>query len=339
MRARRRIKRVAAAVGVGWVASILSVPVAAAEEVPDISGASSVWQIPDRVGPAQSTHPDAARYARQHPGSVPPGVNDFTCTSTGADPRPVVLVHGTDSNAYSDWAALGPRLAASGHCVFALNYGGEPGGESYGTEDITVSAGQLAQFVAQVRGATGACEVDIVGYSQGATVARYYINRLGGAAAVEQWIGLASPTYGGTMFGLVPVLEQTPGGMAWAVAALPPELVSPALVQQAQGSPLLDDLNGGGDTVPGTRYTTIGSRIDEVIQPATNIALRDRSATNLMIQDLCPLNQSGHFRMPYDEYTLQLVMGLLDPATAVTPPCTVVPAGAGVLDMILTENF
>lgn len=221
MRARRRIKRVAAAVGVGWVASILSVPVAAAEEVPDISGASSVWQIPDRVGPAQSTHPDAARYARQHPGSVPPGVNDFTCTSTGADPRPVVLVHGTDSNAYSDWAALGPRLAASGHCVFALNYGGEPGGESYGTEDITVSAGQLAQFVAQVRGATGACEVDIVGYSQGATVARYYINRLGGAAAVEQWIGLASPTYGGTMFGLVPVLEQTPGGMAWAVAALP----------------------------------------------------------------------------------------------------------------------
>jgi hypothetical protein len=58
-----------------------------------------------------------------------------------------------------------------------------------------------------------------------------------------------------------------------------------------------------------------------------------------MIQDICPLNQSGHFRMPYDQYTLQLVMGALKPATAVTPPCATVPAGAGILDMILTENF
>ncbi|QHE74256.1 putative lipase (plasmid) [Rhodococcus sp. WAY2] len=115
--------------------------------------------------------------------------------------------------------------------------------------------------------------------------------------------------------------------------------MSPALEQQAQGSPFLDDLNGGGDTAAGTRYTTIGSRLDEVIQPATNIALHDRSATNLMIGDLCPINQSGHFRMPYDEYTFQLVTGVLDPTQPVTPPCTAVPAGTGVLEMILTENF
>ncbi|OUS95111.1 lipase [Rhodococcus sp. NCIMB 12038] len=336
---RAQMRCIAVAVGAGLAASILVAPVAAAEEVPDLPGASSVWQIPDRVGPAQSAHPDAARYARQHPGSVPSGVNDFICAPTGEHPRPVVLVHGTDSNAYSDWAALGPRLAASGYCVFALNYGGEPGGDNYGTEDMAVSAGQLAQFVAEVRGATGANEVDIVGYSQGATVARYYVNRLGGAAAVEQWVGLASPTYGGTLFGLVPVLDQTPGGMQWAKRVLSPDLVSPALEQQAQGSSFLEDLNGGGDTAAGTRYTTIGSWLDEVIQPATNIALRDRSATNLMIGDLCPLNQSGHFRMPYDEYTLQLVMGVLDPAQAVTPPRTAVPAGTGVLEMILTENF
>ncbi|QSE87651.1 alpha/beta fold hydrolase (plasmid) [Rhodococcus pseudokoreensis] len=339
MRVHRQMRWVAAAAGVGLAASIVLAPVAAAEEVPDVPGVSSVWQVPDRGGPAQAAHPDAARYARQHPGSVPPGINDFTCTPTGGHPRPVVLVHGTDSNAYSDWAALGPRLAGAGYCVFALNYGGKPGGDNYGTEDMAVSAGQLAQFVAEVRGATGADEVDIVGYSQGSTVARYYVNRLGGAAAVDQWVGLASPTYGGTMFGLVPVLEQTPGGMELATAALPPELVSPALEQQAQGSPFLDDLNGGADTVPGTRYTTIGSRLDEVIQPATNIALHDRSATNLMIQDLCPINQSGHFRMPYDEYTLQLVMGVLDPTMPPAPPCTAVPAGTGILEMILTENF
>jgi hypothetical protein len=147
----------------GLAMSVLWAPVAAAEEVPDLPGAISVWQVPDRAGPAHITHHDAARYARQHPGSVPPGVNDFTCTPTAVHPRPVVLVDGTDSNAYSDWAALGPRLAAAGYCVFALNYGGEPGGDNYGTEDMTVSAGQLAQFVATVRDATAAPEVDLAG--------------------------------------------------------------------------------------------------------------------------------------------------------------------------------
>jgi triacylglycerol lipase len=97
MRAHRHGMWAAAAVAVGLAASILVAPVAAAEEVPDLPGASSVWQIPDRVGPAQSAHPDAARYARQHPGAVPSGVNDFICAPTGEHPRPVVLVHGTDS--------------------------------------------------------------------------------------------------------------------------------------------------------------------------------------------------------------------------------------------------
>ncbi|RYF46339.1 MAG: alpha/beta fold hydrolase, partial [Comamonadaceae bacterium] len=191
MRTHRQMRWAAAgaALGMGLAVSMLGAPVVAAEEVPDLPGAISVWQVPDRAGPAQITHHDAARYARPHPGSVPPGVNDFTCTPTAVHPRPVVLVHGTDSNAYSDWAALGPRLAAEGFCVFALNYGGEPGGDNYGTEDMAVSAGQLAQFVAAVRAATAASEVDIVGYSQGATVARYCVNRLGGAAVVDQWVG------------------------------------------------------------------------------------------------------------------------------------------------------
>ena len=30
----------------------------------------------------------------------------------------------TDTEAYADWAALSPALAADGYCVFALNYGG-----------------------------------------------------------------------------------------------------------------------------------------------------------------------------------------------------------------------
>lgn len=52
-----------------------------------------------------------------------------------------------------------------------------------------------------------------------------------------------------------------------------------------------------------------------------------------------PQNQTGHFRMPYDPFTLQLIVNALDPDSAVTPACVTVPFGAGVLDMIVADNF
>jgi triacylglycerol esterase/lipase EstA (alpha/beta hydrolase family) len=269
---------------------------------------------------------------------VPPGVNDFSCTPSATHPEPVVLLHGTDSSAYSDFAMIGPRLAREGFCVFAVNFGGRADGDNFGTEDIVESASQVGDFAAEVRAATGARKIDVVGYSQGATVGRYFVNQLGGSATVDQWVGLASPTYGSTLYGIVPVVAQVPGALDFAVRVLPRELVSRALWQQVQGSPLLEKLNdGGNDTAPGVGYTTIGSRVDEVIQPFSTMALKSPGATNLVVQDGCPTDLSGHFRMPYDDYAVGLLLKTLDPASAV-PACTAVTLGAGILEMVIAEN-
>ncbi|WP_415638973.1 esterase/lipase family protein, partial [Prescottella defluvii] len=283
-------------------------------------------------GPVQTRHAAALRYAESHPDSAPPGANDFHCRPAAARPNPVVLVHGSDSDSYSDWAALSPLLAARGFCVFTLNYGADGTLGKYARADIVRSAREVGEFVAQVRGATGAATVDLVGYSQGATVARYFVNRLDGAAAVEHWVGVASPTYGGIMFGLVPLLRLLPKPDRIVEA-----LTSEAISQQMQGSPFLTALNDGGDTVPGPEYTTIGSRFDEMIQPHTNIALRDPGAVNLSVQDLCPENRGGHFNMVYDPFALGLVVRALDP-TAPGPTCAPVPLGAGIAEMILESN-
>ncbi len=290
--------------------------------------------VPTDPAPPQPDQLGAVLYMKSHPDAVPRGANDFGCVPDAAHPRPVILAHGTDASAYTDWSVIGPQLVDHGFCVFALNYGGKPGAGTYGTEDIVLSAYQIAQFVDEVRAATGAGQVDLVGFSQGANVTRYYINKLGGAPYVGNWVGLASPTYGGVLYGLVPIAEQLPGAMDLATRA-----VSVAAVQQVQGSPFMRELNAGGDTVPGVRYTTVGSRVDEVIQPFGNIALRGAGAHNIVLQDRCPVDLTGHFHMVYDPYVFQLLFQTLDPEHAPEPVCVPVPLGTGIPQVIIGGNI
>ncbi|WP_216896472.1 esterase/lipase family protein [Nocardia alni] len=286
--------------------------------------------VPTEQGPRQSDHFGASRYQKTHPYVTPLGTNDFTCRPTTDKPRPVILAHGTDASSYSDWSMIGPQLAEAGFCVFTLDYGGKPGAVTFGTQDLWLSSRQIGEFVDRVLTVTGARRVDLVGFSQGAVVTRYYVNKLGGASKVGKWVGLASPSHGGSMYGLVPLADALPA--LWPVYQ---DLTSLAVVQQAQGSRFMRELDAGGDTVPGVDYTTIGSRVDEMIQPFTTMALRGRGAHNLVLQDLCPIDLTGHFHMVYDPYVQQLLHNVLDPGHPRRPDCRFVPLGTGIPEAIL----
>lgn len=183
-----------------------------------------------------------------------------------------------------------------------------------------------------MRAQTGAAKVDLVGFSQGAAVTRHYVNILGGAEHVDQWVGMASPTYGGTFYGVGALLSAIPGGNG-SVGAL----LGPALPELIVGSPFLAELNADGDTRPGVRYTTIITRYDEMIQPYTNEFLTGPGATNVVIQDLCPENKIGHMNLPYDRFAQDLVIQALDPS-APAPVCEPVPLGHGILDVMIVSN-
>ncbi|MEV6276524.1 alpha/beta fold hydrolase [Nocardia sp. NPDC051832] len=324
------MRAVVALAGAGLLGSATAPALAEPAPVAEIS-AYRAAEVPTIPGPAQTDHLASAVYQKTHPNSVPLGVNNFECAPSAANPRPVVLAHGTDSSAYSDYSAIGPKLVAAGLCVFALNYGGAPGATSYGTEDVRVSARQLGDFVDLVLAATHATQVDLVGFSQGANVTRYWVNQLGGAPKVGQWVGLASPSYGGVMYGLVPVVQAI--GILEAFV----KVTSLAAVQQVQGSPVMIELNTGGDTVPGPRYVTIGSRVDEMIQPFDNIALHGPNARNLVLQDLCPSDLTGHFHMVYDPFVQDLLLQVLDPDSP-APVCRAVPLGTGIPQVIIAGN-
>ena len=170
--------------------------------------------------------------------------------------------------------------------------------------------------------ATGASQVDIVGHSQGGMMPRYYIKFLGGAANVHTLIGLAPSNHGTTLDGLFTLASYFPGASA-ALAGCP------ACADQEAGSSFLNDLNSGGDTVPGVDYTVIESKNDEVVTPYQSAFLSGPNVTNITLQDQCALDQGEHLSMPYDHIADADVLTALDPQQPVKPACTPVAPVVG----------
>jgi triacylglycerol esterase/lipase EstA (alpha/beta hydrolase family) len=252
------------------------------------------------------------------PGASPPGSNDYSCRPSAAHPYPVVLVHGTFGDMTDSWQALAPLLANHGYCVFALDYGGSSGNPIQGYQEIAGAAAQLKTFVDSVLSATGAARVDIVGHSQGGMMPRYYVDFLGGAAKVDALVGLSPSNHGTNLDGLTGLLPALPGGSGFLTT------LCAACTEQMAGSSFLANLNAGGDTVAGVRYTVITTKYDEVVTPYTSAFLSGSSVTNITLQDQCPLDFADHLAVIYDPMALNDVLNALDPANQVPVGCTLV---------------
>jgi triacylglycerol esterase/lipase EstA (alpha/beta hydrolase family) len=259
-----------------------------------------------------------------HPQTAPPGA-DNGCQPSAAHPEPVILVNGTFGNQDDNWQAAAPLLANHGYCVFTFNYGG-PSASSVvqGTGDIATSAGQLGAFVSTVLASTGASKVDLVGHSQGGMMPRYYLKFGGGAAHVDKLVALAPSNHGTTLGGLTALVTAL--GQAGLVNGAINALCT-ACVQQEAGSPFLARLNAGGETVAGVSYTVIESRYDEVVTPYTSAFLS--GATNIVLQNQCPLDLTDHLEIAADPVALADVLNALDPAHPVRVPCLTVLSVTG----------
>ncbi len=103
-------------------------------------------------------------------------------------PRPVIVLHGYAMNR-ANYLPLAYRMAKAGlGPIFGFEY--------WTLGRIAAGARQLGWFVDEVREATGASEVDIVGHSMGGVVGRYYVTLAGGDGVVKNLITLGSPHAG-----------------------------------------------------------------------------------------------------------------------------------------------
>jgi triacylglycerol esterase/lipase EstA (alpha/beta hydrolase family) len=252
----------------------------------------------------------------------PPGAN-VRCTPSAAHPDPVVLVEGTFSNMYNSFGALSPDLVNNGYCVYAFNYGQTiPLTGFYAMGNIASSAAQLSTEVNHVLAETGASKVDLVGWSQGGMMPRYYINDLGGASKVNMLVGLAPSNYGTTLDGLTSLISNL-GLLGLTTALL--SVSCDACVQQMQGSSFLTSLNQT-PTASGVKYVVIETADDEVVTPYTNAFLPAASnVQNITLQSQCSQDASDHLSIAYDSNALQDVINALGPDTAgFQPTCAAV---------------
>ena len=264
--------------------------------------------------------------AATHPGTPPPGSNDWACRPSAAHPRPVILVHGLAANMTDNWQTMSPLLANNGYCVFALTYGVDPT-SSYpanqfgGLVPMEQSAAQLSAFVNRVLSTTGARKVDIVGHSEGATMPDYYIEYLGGAAKVARYVGVSGVKHGTTLHGVGTVIAKIdslfPGASdatATMCGSCPEFLVGSDYIHKIEARA----------PASGVSYTNIATRYDELVSPYTQSFLTGPNVTNIALQDHCALDFTDHLSIISSPMTGRYILNALDPAHARAPACTLV---------------
>lgn len=255
-------------------------------------------------------------------GAAPAGANAH-CTPSAAHPYPVILTEGTFASMYNSFGAISPDLVNNGYCVYAFNYGQTiPLSGFYAMGNITTSASELSAEVNKVLSQTGASKVDIVGWSQGGMMPRYYINNLGGAAEVNMLVGFAPSNYGTNLDGVVNLIADL-GALGVATALL--SVTCQACSQQIQGSSFLASLDQA-PTVASVKYVVIETADDDVVTPYTNAFLPGAAnVQNITLQSQCPQDGSDHISIPYDSNALQDMINALGPdSPAFQPSCATV---------------
>lgn len=267
--------------------------------------------------------------AALHPGSAPPGSNNWACKPSKAHPRPVVLVHGLFANKTDNWQTMSPLLANNGYCVFALTYGNDPDPSSPfaqfgGLAPMEQSAARLGVFVTQVLRATGAARVDIVGHSEGATMPDYYIEYLGGAAKVARYVGVSGVKHGTTLHGVTTFTNAY--GTLFPGAPDPTAGSCDSCQQFVVGSDYIKKIEARAPA-RGVIYTNIATRNDELVSPYTSSFLAGPNVTNIFLQAHCALDFSDHLSIISSPITGRYILNALDPAHALPAPCVpVAPA-------------
>lgn len=201
--------------------------------------------------------------------------------------NPVLLIHGLDDT-IRIFDRMAPFLQAHGRKVHAI--GLTPSNGDVGLEHL---AQQVADYVATSFAADQS--LDLIGFSMGGIVSRYYLQRLGGLCRVQRFISLASPHHGTW----TAYCRQNIGAR-----------------QMRPNSPFLQDLNQDVQALAAISVTSIWTPMDLMIIPA--------HSSELPIGQNLQIPVAYHPWMVKDRSSLETVAQLLaQPVTSDRQPARI----------------
>ncbi len=160
-------------------------------------------------------------------------------------PSPVVLVHGIFDTA-AIFNPMSRFLQGQGFQPIAPSLA-----PSNGTAGLDVLAHQLRAFVDEQ--IPSGEPFDLIGFSMGGLVSRYYVQKLGGIDRVRRFIAISSPHH----------------GSYWAYT-----IGNAACRQMRPGSAFLKELNRDIKMLEQVRFVSLWTPLDLMIVPATSSRLK-----------------------------------------------------------------
>ena len=158
--------------------------------------------------------------------------------------NPVLLVHGL-TDTHHKMRKITSHLRGLGWKVYTIDLT-----PNNGDANLEVLAAQVAEFISQTFEPQQ--RFDLLGFSMGGLVCRYYLQRLGGLNLVDRFTTISSPHYG-------------------TIAAY--FSLRPGCVQMRPGSEFILDLNRDVDRLNQLNYTCLWTPFDLIILPPTSSQL------------------------------------------------------------------
>ena len=212
--------------------------------------------------------------------------------SARAGRTPVLLIHGTTSNARANFSWNWDRAFDSehrAHCDVDL--------PESGNGDIQTAAEYVVYGIRTLHASAGS-RISLLGHSQGGMIGRW---------ALKYW-----PDTRGMVDDYVSLAASNHGTAVFAVQCAATPSCTAANWQQRTDSDFLAALNQGPQTWPDISYTQIYTRTDELIVPYLASSLPPAgNVDNIAVQELCPTETVEHFGMAYDNAAWLLGMDAL----------------------------
>ena len=302
-----------AAAGVALAATPIA---AAAPESATGSDSDQVlsWTEMGEWGPKANDFPTVMVNQGMTENISPEGTNVQCVPAPGENP--VVMIHGMNSNSYQTYARMAPELKAMGKCLYAFNVG-KLGPDEFSVlgsiptmRNMTPLDTALAELTAKIdtlKAETGATAVDIVGHSAGGTLAAAYAKQEQGRG-IGTVVSLAGVLHGTTLLGASYGLEQ----------------LNQFDNAGDKAAGFIVKMNEGGLEQPGVNYVAISTQVDEAVTPMAASQWNAPTSNNILLQDGCSADLSGHIGLTFSPRAIALVANAL--GRNVEVPCVPVTA-------------